>query len=314
MDGSIARPRPMLALGIRLLSILTLATMAMLLKLAAERGAHLLEMIFWRQAVTAVLIAAILAAGGQLASVRTQRFKAHTMRAISGITGMVFVYGAILLLPLAEATVISFTTPFFAVMISVILFGERVGIYRASAVALGFAGILVIVSGGDTSVSLAIDPWGLIVGLVAAILVPFISFQIQDLNKTESPWTIVFWFAVLTTPLAALSLPFVASAHDPQTWALIGAMALCGAIAQMLLTSSLRFGSAAVIMVMDYTALIWATIYGWYVFENVPSPGVWLGAPLVIGAGLLITYRERKIAAKKAEHIHSSASAADKSA
>ncbi|MEP3050502.1 MAG: DMT family transporter [Erythrobacter sp.] len=299
MDGSIARPRPLLALTIRLLSILTLATMAMLLKLAGERGAHLLEMIFWRQALTVVLIAGFLAAMGRLASVKTTRFKAHAMRAITGITGMVFVYGAIILLPLAEATVVSFTTPFFAVLISVILFGDRVGLYRGSAVALGFAGILIIVSGGDFSGGLTIDPWGLAVGLVAAILVPLISFQIQDLNKTESPWTIVFWFTALTAPLAALSLPFVASSHDPATWALIGAMALCGAIAQLLLTASLRFGSAAVIMIMDYTSLIWATLYGWYVFGALPSPTLWIGAPLIIGAGLLIAYRERILARAK---------------
>lgn len=177
MDGSVARPRPFLALGVRILSVFTLATMAMLVKLAGERGVHLLEMIFWRQLLTAVLIAAILYAGGRLMSVKTTRFKAHALRAISGIIGMCFVYGAVVLLPLAEATVISFTTPFFAVLISVILFGEKIGIYRGSAVALGFAGILVIVSGGDFSSGLAIDPFGLGVGLVAAILVSLISFQ-----------------------------------------------------------------------------------------------------------------------------------------
>ena len=295
MDGSVARPRPLLALGVRVLSIFTLATMAMLVKLAGENGVHLLEMIFWRQALTVLLIAAILFAGGRLASVKTTRFKAHAMRAISGITGMCFVYGAIVILPLAEATVISFTTPFFAVLISVILFGERVGIYRGSAVALGFAGILVIVSGGEINTGFAIDPVGLAVGLVAAILVPLISFQIQDLNKTESPWTIVFWFTALTTPIEALSLPFVATTHSLETWGLISAMALSGAIAQLLLTSSLRFGSAAVIMVMDYTSLIWATLYGWYVFAVLPSPTLWAGAPLIIGAGVLIAWRERLI-------------------
>ncbi|MEP2737170.1 MAG: DMT family transporter [Erythrobacter sp.] len=298
MDGSIARPRPFLALGLRLLTALTLATMAMLLKLGSEQGVHLFELIFWRQAITLFVIGAILWAGGRLASVKTKRIGAHAKRAIYGITGMCFVYGAVILLPLAEATTISFTTPFFAVMLAVIFFKEKVGLYRWSAVILGFVGVLVIVQ----PASLAIDPVGLVVGLVAAFLVALISFQIQDLNNTETPWSIVFWFTALTTPLVALTLPFVASSHTAEVWAIIVAMSLSGAVAQMLLTTSLRFGSAAVIIVIDYTALLWATIYGWTVFEELPSTTVWYGAPLIIGAGLIITWREYVIKNKVKPH------------
>lgn len=292
MDGSIARPRPLLALGLRLLTAGTLATMAMLVKLASTRGVHLAELVFWRQAISLFVIAATLAALGQLGAVRTRRFGAHFRRAVYGITGMFFVYGAVVLLPLAEATTLSFTAPFFAVLLSVILYKERVGRYRWGAVALGFAGVLFLTRPGTA----AIDPLGTIVGLVAAFLVALISFQIQDLNKTEAPWSIVFWFVLLTTPLTALALPFVYVPHDGETWAIIVAMALCGAIGQLLLTASLRFGSAAVILLMDYTALLWATVYGLYVFGRAPPTTLWFAAPLIIGAGALIAVRERMLA------------------
>ncbi len=291
MDGSIARPRPFLALGLRLLTAGTLATMAMLVKLASTHGVHLAELVFWRQAITLITVAGMLAAWGRLSAVRTQRFGAHLRRAIYGITGMFFVYGAVVLLPLAEATTLSFTAPFFAVLLSVILFRDKVGKYRWGAVILGFAGVLLLTRPGSG----LIDPFGAAVGLIAAFLVALISFQIQDLNKTEAPWTIVFWFAALTTPLTALALPFVATAHDPQTWGIIVAMALCGAIAQLLLTASLRFGSAAVILLMDYTSLLWATAYGFYVFDRAPAASLWLAAPLIIGAGALIAFRERAL-------------------
>ena len=297
MDGSVARPRPMLALAVRLATAGTLATMAMLLKLAGERGVHLAELIFWRQAITLICVAAILAIGGHLAQVKTKRLPAHARRAVYGLTGMFFVYGAVLLLPLAEATTISFTTPFFAVMLSVVLFGEKVGLYRWGAVILGFAGVLVIMQPGGSGTM--IDPLGVAVGLVAAFLVALISFQIQDLNKTENPWSIVFWFTALSTPLMALALPFVIGSHDRETWTIILAMALCGALAQILLTTSLRFGSAAVIIVMDYTSLLWATLYGALVFSTTPPPALWIGAPLIIAAGLLIAYRERKLSVVK---------------
>jgi drug/metabolite transporter (DMT)-like permease len=304
MDGSIARPRPLLALAIRLVTAAALATMGMLVKLAGERGAHLFELIFWRQALTVIVVAGLLALIGRIGSVRTQRIGAHARRAAFGIVGMTFVYGAVLLLPLPEATAISFTAPFFAVMISVILFGETVGRYRWSAVALGFAGVLVITSPGfGLAAGSAIDPIGAVVGLVAAFLVALISFQIQDLNTTETPWSIVFWFAALTTPVAAMALPFVAHAHDGTTWAIILAMALCGALAQILLTTSLRFGSAAVILLMDYTSLLWASFYGYAVFDRAAPASLWLGAPLIIGAGALIAWRERQLALAKARPV-----------
>ena len=150
---------------------------------------------------------------------------------------------------------------------------------------------------GGTSL---INPFGAFVALTAAFLVAVISFQIQDLNKTEAPWSIVFWFTAFTTPLMALALPFVIQPHDTQTWSIIIAMACCGAVAQILLTASLRFGSAGVILLMDYTALLWATFYGWSVFERTPSASLWLGAPLIIAAGLLIAWRERRLAVNKA--------------
>jgi len=304
MDGSIARPRPMLALGLRLATAATLATMAMLVKLAGTRGVHLAELVFWRQAITLACVTALLAALGKIATVRTVRFGAHARRAGYGIIGMFFVYGAVILLPLAEATAISFTAPFFAVLLSVVLFGERVGPYRWSAVVLGFAGVLVLTQpgfglGGEGLV----DPLGAGVGLVAAFLVALISFQVQDLNTTEAPWTIVFWFVALTTPVTALALPFVITPHSSETWLIIVAMALCGALAQILLTTSLRFGSAGVILLMDYTSLLWATWYGWSVFDRMPPASLWLGAPLIIAAGLLIAWRERQLARAKARAV-----------
>lgn len=292
MDGSIARPRPFLALGVRLLAAAALATMAMLVKLSSERGVHLGELLFWRQAITLALMACLLALTGGFAVVRTQRLGAHFRRAISGIISMCFVYGSVILLPLAEATVLSFTTPLFAVMLSVMLFGDKVGYYRWGAVLLGFAGVGFIMQLGSAMIA----PAGLATGLIAGAMVAWVSFQVQDLNTSENPMAIVFWFAALTTPMLALLLPLFWTSHDLQTWLVVGAVGVSGAIAQILLTASLRYGSAATIIVMDYTALLWATFYGWSVFDRLPPSALWFGAPLIIAAGLLIAWRERVLA------------------
>ncbi|MEL7199123.1 MAG: DMT family transporter [Pseudomonadota bacterium] len=299
MDGSIAQPRPFVALALRLATAAALATMAMLLKLASTKGVNLAELVFWRQLLTFVFVLVVLVAIRQLHTVKTKRIGAHARRAVFGITGMFFVYGAVVLLPLAEATTLSFTAPFFAVLLGVILFREKVGKYRWGAVVLGFAGVLILTQPGSST----IDPVGAGVALIAAFLVALISFQIQDLNKTEAPWSIVFWFAALTTPIAFIAVPFVYQPHDAETWGIIVAMALAGAIAQMLLTTSLRFGSASVILLMDYTSLLWATWYGYTVFDTTPPASLWIGAPLIIGAGALIAYRERLLAREKAKLV-----------
>ena len=294
MDGSVARPRPMLAIGLRLITAVVFATMGMFVKLAGEHGVHLVEMVFWRQFITLILITAGVALFGKLASLRTKRLKSHAGRAAMGGIGMFFVYGSVLLLPLAEATTLSYTAPFFAVVIAVTMFGEKVGLYRSAAVLIGFAGVLVIMQPGSGSQEISV--LGIFVALIAAALVAMISFQVQDLNKTESPWTIIFWFTAISTPFLLVALPFFASAHTTEAWGLLMAVALTGALAQILLTTSLRFGSAGVILLIDYTSLLWATWYGFSVFDRAPPTTLWLGAPLIIGAGLLIAWRERQLA------------------
>ncbi|ODT91934.1 MAG: transporter [Sphingobium sp. SCN 64-10] len=308
MDGSIARPRPYLALGLRLLSAFAMATKAMLVKYAADHGANVIELIFWRQLAIFVLLGAGLAAFGKLAMLKTNRLASHGKRAVAGLIGVTSIYGAVLLLPLAEATTLSFTSPIFAVLIAVVLFREKIGLIRGSALVIGFLGVFVLMQPGFASFGSAgsqISLLGIGVALFAAFMVPLISYQIQDLNTTENPWSIVFWFAALSIPILIFAMPFVMAPHDTTTWLLIAAMALCGVVAQLLLTLSLRFGSAGVVLLMDYTGLLWAITYGYLVFDQGAPASLWLGAPLIVGAGLMIAYREKlrkQIASKKAAH------------
>jgi len=294
MESGVAQSRPLTAIGLRLLAALALTTLSMLVKLAGEQGVNLFEMIFWRQAMTLLVMIAFASATVGLAALKPVRFRAHVVRSVFGIVGMALVYGAVILLPLAEATTLNFTAPIWAVILSMLLLKEKIGRYRWSAVAIGFAGILIVTQPGGTPV----DPRGIAVGLAAAFMVALISIQIQDLNKTEGSTSIVFWFCLLTTPVAALALPFVGKAHSPETWLLLGGIGLSGAAAQLLLTNSLRYGSAATVIVMDYTALLWATLYGWQVFDELPVPNTWIGAPLIILAGTIILVREGHLARK----------------
>ena len=292
MNAAASRHRPLLALAIRLGAIAALATMSALIKLASEHGIHLLEIMFWRQFITLpIAIAWVLATGG-IGLLATRRPGTHLLRGLFGTIGMVLNFGAVILLPLAEATTLNFTVPIWAVLLSILLLKEKVGIWRWSAVLLGFAGIVVIAQPGSGHFPL----YGALVGLGAAFMIALISIQIADLNRTDKPLTIVFYFALLTTVVTAPALPFVMTAHDADAWLLLLAIGLTGALGQLLLTAALRFGAVASVIVMDYSGLFWATLYGWLWFDALPPASTWLGVPLIVGAGLLIAWREHRLA------------------
>ncbi|HEU4821667.1 MAG TPA: DMT family transporter [Qipengyuania sp.] len=282
--------RPLLAMALRLGAVAVLATLTMTVKYTVDSGVAFAEVLFWRQVATVPILLAWLAWRSEVSRLKTRRLPAHFRRALMGTVGMGFTFGAPVLLPLAEATTLGFTTPIFAVIFSALLLGEKVGRYRWLAVVLGFCGVLVIAR-PDGELPLL----GSLVGLGAGVMVALISIQVRDLTRTDEPLSIVFWFAALSTPVLALGLAFVASAHTTDQWLLLGALGVLGCVGQLLLTASLRFGQVSSVIVMDYTALAWATLCGWSIWGDVPRAATWLGAPLILAAGLVIVWREHHL-------------------
>lgn len=287
--------RPMLAMALRLAAVAVLATLTMGVKYTVDSGVAFTGVLFWRQVLTVPILFGWLALHRQTMRLKTKRLPAHFRRALLGTVGMAFTFGAPVLLPLAEATVLGFTTPVFAVIFSALLLKERVGPYRWAAVVVGFAGVLVIAR-PDGHLPL----FGSLVGLCAGLMVALISIQVRDLTRTDEPLSIVFWFAALSTPVLALFLPFTATGHTPEQWLLLMGLGMLGCAGQLLLTASLRYGQVASVIVMDYSALGWAALYGWAIWGDVPAPSLWLGAPLILAAGLIIVWRERIVLRRQA--------------
>lgn len=283
--------RPLYALLLRLAAAATLSLMLALVKLASESGLALPEILFWRQLPTIPMILLLFWATGRLGTLKSSRMGQHGMRAILGLIGMMLNFGAVTLLPLAEATSFNFTSAIWAVILSALILHEKVGIWRWSAVALGFTGVLVIAQPGDGHIPLL----GAAVALSAAFMIALISIYIRDLTKTEDSLTIVFYFSLFTVPLLAVTLPFTWETKSAEQWFYLVALGISGLIGQYLLTSALRYGSVASVIVMDYSALIWATLLGWSLFDRLPTATTWLGAPLIVGAGLLIAWREHRL-------------------
>ncbi len=276
------------AIGVRLLSVALFATMNVLIKLAEAHGAALGEILFWRQLGAAMLVASIVKAGPGFASLKTQRFGAHVLRCAIGLTAMSLTFWTLLLLPLAEATTLGFSMPIFATVLGAIVLHEATGWRRWAAVLAGFVGVIIVTQPGSGH----IPPLGIATGLGAAFGTACISILLRTIGKTESGLTTVFWFSTLS--LIPLSIVYALSAktHPPLVWALLLGLGLLGGFAQIAMTRSLQLGDVSLVVPMDYTALLWATLFGALVFGTLPVASTWIGAPVIVASGLYIVWRE----------------------
>ena len=281
--------RPFFAMALRLMAMLMLSIMFACVKWASDRGVHIVETLFYRQLFSLPVVMASLAIGPGFAALRTSRIGAHASRSLVGTIGMVLNFGAVILLPLAEAMSIGFTVPIFATILSTIFLGERPGIHRWLAVLTGFAGVMLIIgpaSGG------ALPSSGILVAISAAVATACVSLLLRQLGRTESPTTTVFYFAALSLPPLGIAMLFVGQSHDPLTWLIIVAMGTFGGVAQILMTSALRWGPVSLVLPMDYSTLLWSTILGWLLWNSWPGRWTWLGAVVIAASSLYIAWRE----------------------
>lgn len=282
--------RPIYALALRLMAMVAISVMLLLVKLTGEHGVWLPETLFWRQFLPGITLFGWLAARGQIGRLATKRPWVHARRALIGGLGMFLTLGVVQILPLAEATVLGFTSPIFAVLLAVLLLGEKVGRWRWTAVVLGLAGVVIIAGPDRAHIPLV----GLATGIGAAFMVAIISIQLRDLGRTEEPVSVVFWFSAFCTPVLALFfLQIGLPHHEPVVWAMLAGIGVTGLAAQLLMTAALRYGSVASVIVMDYSQFGWATLWGWLFFAHVPGAQTWIGAPAIIAAGLIIAWREQ---------------------
>jgi drug/metabolite transporter (DMT)-like permease len=291
--------RPLYALGLRLFGVSCLAIMTVLIKLAGERHIATSEMMFWRQAFAVPVVLAFILATAGLGSLRTERFSLHASRTVLGLITMALTFTSYVILPLAEATTLSFTTPIFATLLSALVLRERTGLHRWGAVAAGFIGVLIVVQPGSSPIPL----FGATIGLASAFLIGCMSLLIRQLGRTEAAATTVFYFSASSVPLLAPFLLWSGTAHDATGWLLLVSIGVIGGIGQIAFTASLRFAAVSTVVAMDYISLLWSTIFGWWIWDHLPSTATWFGAPIIVASGLYIAWREHQLRLKSARDV-----------
>ncbi|ALK08727.1 DMT family transporter [Blastochloris viridis] len=236
----------------------------------------------------------------QLASaVRTANPLGHFFRSFTGILAMFFMFTGLALLPLAEATAIGFAMPLIAVAFAALFLKEQVRAFRWSAVVVGMVGVVIILwprFGEDLTSTAAI---GAAASLIGAVLSAAAIVQIRRLTQTETTGAIVFYFSVYSTVLALATAPFGWVMPDGATTLLLIAIGVLGGVAQILMTQSYRYADASLLAPFDYTAIVWALALGLVAFHEVPGPMVLVGSLVVVGAGLAVIWRERRLGLRR---------------
>lgn len=271
-----------------LVAVLFFAVMNALAKLLAE-DYPVAEVAFFRNAFALIPAIAMLALGGGREALRTKHLFGHFWRAVIGLTSMLLLFLSYHLMPLADAVALSFSSPLFLTLLSVPILGERVGPYRWSAVAVGFVGVLIIVQPGSAMLNT-----GALVGVAAAVAYSFAMIAIRQLGRTEAPVTTVFYFTAFATLLTALALPFTWVTPSPYGFGLMALMGLVGGGAQYFLTRAYADAPTAVVSPFSYVGILWATLFGWLLWDDRPGVPVLVGAAIVIASGLMILYRETR--------------------
>jgi len=211
-------------------------------------------------------------------------------RAVLGTASIITTFAAFSLMPMADTTALLFTSSLFIPILGILILRESVGPYRWFAVIIGFAGVVIMTRPSGQAYTL-----GIIVALCAALMHAILQIMLRYLGRFESPETVTFYFFVIGTFLTALALPFVAVKPTITEVPLLLGVGLSGAAAQWLLSTAFRNASAAIVTVFNYSSIVWATLFGWMIWNEWPLPAVWAGAAIVIASNILIVWRESRL-------------------
>ena len=227
---------------------------------------------------------------GGFALPRTQRWRMHLLRGLLGVTAQFSFFLGLRSLGLAEATAIAFAAPLMVTAMSVPLLGEKVGPRRWSAVVVGFRGVLFMMRPEPCS----FQPAALLI-LLAAFCYGLIMVTTRMLARSDSNAAILLFGSTVSLAVSTVILPLGWKTPALADLAVFAALGLIGGTGMFFITQAYRHAPAAVIAPFEYTALVVAAILGFLVWQEVPDLYVWLGAFVVIAAGIYIFYRETRL-------------------
>ena len=281
------QPNHLLGIGLLMLSTLLFVVMDAMVKYLVGDGLSPVQLLAVRSWMITLMIVAWLAARGQLTELHTRQPGIHLLRGCLGFVAPYTFFTALKTLPLADATVIFFSSTFVMTAASALFLGERVGPHRWAAVVVGFGGVVVAMNpggGGDLAAYLLV--------LCATLAYALLFLSGRYLTRRDSVISVVLSFNLGVGAIATLLAPWhwaPLSTGMSLAIALVAVFAFAGHFA---FSAAFARADVSLLAPFEYLALVWAVAIGYLVWGDVPTPAVWTGAAIIVAAGMYVIQRE----------------------
>jgi drug/metabolite transporter (DMT)-like permease len=221
---------------------------------------------------------------------KTNHLKQHFLRAILGLPAMLLYFSALVLLPIEKLTAISFVVPLIVTILAVFFLGEKIYIYRTLALMLGFSGMLVIIRPGFVDISI-----GVYMVLFSALLWSINIIITKKISKDDSAITILAYQSIFMSLLSFFIVIFFWEMPSLKTFTYLVLAAMCGTVLHLTLNHAFKLVDVSMTQPYSFLNLVFASIIGYFVFDEIPDFYTWIGALIIFTGVLIISYREMKL-------------------
>ena len=221
---------------------------------------------------------------------KTTHLKQHFLRAILGLPAMLVYFSALVLLPIEKLTAISFVVPLIVTILAVFFLGEKIYIYRTLALILGFSGMLVIIRPGFVDISI-----GVYMVLFSALLWSVNIIITKKISKDDSAITILAYQSIFMSLLSFFIVLFFWEMPSIKTFIYLILAAMCGTVLHLTLNHAFKLVDVSMTQPYSFLNLVFASIIGYFVFDEMPDLYTWIGALIIFTGVLIISYREMKL-------------------
>ncbi len=218
---------------------------------------------------------------------QTKRPGLHSLRCIAGLIAIVAIFIALRKLPLATVVSISFAAPIFTTIFSIFLLSEKVGVYRWLAVLVGFVGILIITEPGISELNIYY-----IFPIIFCLGLSYVAITLRQLSSTEPVWLISLFFSIAITLLSFLTIPFGWVIPSFNHFVILSLIGIFGGVSNLWLSQSYKYSEVSLVTPLKYLTLVFAIIFGYFIWGEIPTIKTLIGAFLVIISTLIIFRRE----------------------
>ena len=221
---------------------------------------------------------------------KTTHLKQHFLVAILGLPAMLLYFSALVLLPIEKLTAISFVVPLIVTILAVFFLDEKIYIYRTLALILGFSGMLVIIRPGFVDISI-----GVYMVLFSALLWSINIIITKKISKDDSAITILAYQSIFMSLLSFFIVIFFWEMPSLKTFIYLILAAMCGTVLHLTLNHAFKLVDVSMTQPYSFLNLVFASIIGYFVFDEMPDLYTWIGALIIFTGVLIISYREMKL-------------------